>query len=184
MPAERAVPELVHECGRRLKFPPGAEGKKGRCPHCGAQVEVPGNRSSQPPPRMHLDPPTHWDEYQAYLDDKGPAPRPLVMPQKLMLQAEAEEVWERRSQVRWSKFRCPSCKERIYIDQLVCLACGLDFRTGAVLGKQAKLNEKGMEYLTQIPWLADAPPPGSESDAGDDDDDRAVKAPRRRKRRF
>ena len=181
------MPELVHECGRRLKFPPGAEGKRGRCPHCGGQVEVPGNRTCAPPARMHLDPPMHWDEYQAYLDGRGPAPRPLVMPQKLMLQTEAEEVWERRSQVRWSKYRCPSCKERVYIDQLVCLACGLDFRTGMVLGKQAKLNEKGMAYLAEIPWLADAPPPPQPDGDDDDDDDRdgrALKAPRRRKRKF
>lgn len=181
------MPELVHECGRRLKFPPGAEGKRGRCPHCGGQVEVPGNRSGQAPAtRMHLDPPHHWEEYQAYLDGTGPAPRPLVMPQKLMLQTEAEEVWERRSQVRWSKYRCPSCKERIYIDQLVCLSCGVDFRTGMVLGKQAKLNEKGMEYLSTIPWLADAPPPaaGGGVAAEDDEEGPAVKAPRRRRRRF
>src|SRR5438270_5499764 len=35
------MPELVHSCGKKLKFPDGSEGKKGKCPGCGQPVEVP-----------------------------------------------------------------------------------------------------------------------------------------------
>ena len=150
------MPELVHECGKRLKFPPGAEGKKGRCPQCGGQVVVPSHQTAVSTEKFHLDPPADWAKFQAYLDGTGPAPERLIMPANLMLQTEADEKWERRSEVRWSKWRCPSCKERVYIGQVICMDCGLDFRTGHILDKQAKLNEKGMAYLKDIPWLNEA----------------------------
>ncbi|MEZ6183421.1 MAG: hypothetical protein R3F62_00235 [Planctomycetota bacterium] len=150
------MPELVHECGKRLKFPPGAEGRKGRCPQCGGEVRVPNHQTAKGEGTFVLDPPPDWEAYKAYLDDRGPPPERLIMPANLMLQAEADEKWERRSEVRWSKWRCPSCKERVYIGQIVCMDCGLDFRTGHILDKQAKLNEKGMTYLQDIPWLKDA----------------------------
>jgi len=149
------LPQLVHSCGKRVKFPPGTEGKRGKCPHCGGAVEVPA-QDTGPPKAMHLDPPPHWAEYEAYLDDRGPPPRPMVMPSRLMLQTEAEARWERRSEVRYSKYRCPSCRERMLIDTVVCTECGLDYRTGKVLGKSVKLNEKGMRYLETVPWLRDA----------------------------
>ena len=33
-----------------------------------------------------------------------------------------------------------------------CTGCGVDFRTGYTVDKSARLNEKGLEYLSQIPW--------------------------------
>jgi hypothetical protein len=42
------------------------------------------------------------------------------------------------------------------VDQIICTKCGLDFRTGHVLGKNAKLSPKGMAYLKTIPWLDEA----------------------------
>ncbi len=39
---------------------------------------------------------------------------------------------------------------------MICTKCGVDFRTGLVLGKSVKLNEKGMKYLEDLPWPADA----------------------------
>jgi hypothetical protein len=58
--------------------------------------------------------------------------------------------------------------ERINMDQLLCTGCGVDFRTGYTVDKSAKLNEKGMAYLAQIPWLADAKP-SEDEDEGEDD---------------
>lgn len=148
------MPELVHDCGKTVRFPPGTEGKKGKCPHCGGRVDVP--LTDEAAPSFHLLPPPNWDEYQAYLDDRGPPPRETIMPHNLMLKTEADEKWERSAKIRPSKFFCPSCKERINVDQVICTKCGVDFRTGLVLGKSVKLNEKGMKYLLDIPWLADA----------------------------
>ncbi len=105
---------------------------------------------------IQLSPPPHWEAYLAYLEDRGPPPRPMVMPQNLMLQTEADERWERRAELRPSKFFCPSCKDRMSIDQVLCTKCGLDFRTGHVMGKNAKLAPKGMAYLKEVPWLIDA----------------------------
>ncbi len=180
------MPELFHDCGKRVRFPPGTEGRRGKCPHCGGPVEVPG----APPPRekIQLRPPPHWDEYLAYFEDRGPPPRPVVMPSKLMLATDAEEAWERQAQVRPSKFHCPACRHRIDMDQVICTKCGLDFRTGKVLGAKARLNEKGMSYLEQLPWLEAAREAMTEdpAEAGEDDERKAAlrgKAPRPKKRR-
>ncbi|MDC3379422.1 hypothetical protein OAX78_03975 [Planctomycetota bacterium] len=150
------MPELQHECGKRVKFPPGTEGRRGKCPHCGGAVNVPLGPSPHAQKEHTLDPPDHWEDYVAYLEDRGPPPRPLVMPMQLMLKTEADEKWDSRKDVRPSKFACPACRMRMNVNQIVCTKCGLDFRTGYVLGQQAKVNEKGMIYLAGIPWLEEA----------------------------
>ena len=106
--------------------------------------------------QIQLSPPPHWEAYKAYLEDRGPPPRPLIMPKNLMLKTEADERWDRQAELRPSRFFCPSCKDRMSIDQILCIKCGLDFRTGHVMGKNAKLAPKGMAYLKTIPWLQDA----------------------------
>lgn len=181
------MPELIHGCGKRVRFPSGTEGRRGRCPHCGESVLVPDDAQARQP-RIHLDPPPLWSEYLAYMRGESPPPRPVVMPRKLMLAAEADEKWERQAQVRPSKFHCPSCKVRINIDQVVCTGCGVDFRSGKQLGGTARLNDKAMEYLEQVPWLAEARQALEE--AGGDEDDKAAararlaaKAPRPRPKR-
>jgi hypothetical protein len=148
------MPELTHSCGRTVRFPSGTEGKKGRCPHCGGGLIVPAGPAERD--KIRLAAPPHWEDYLAYLEDRGPAPRPLVMPKNLMLQTEADERWERQADLRPSRFWCPSCKDRMNVDQIICTKCGLDFRTGHVLGKNAKLSPKGMAYLKTIPWLDEA----------------------------
>lgn len=181
------MPELIHSCGKKVRFPSGTEGKRGRCPHCGESLLVPDDG---PRERMQLDPPPMWDEYLAYLNDEGPPPRPVVMPSRLMLATEADEKWERAADKRPSKFNCPNCKERLNVDQLICTGCGVDFRTGKQLGGKAKLNEKAMAYLEQIPWLAEARRrlEAGEDEAPDDGSGEkpsrfAGKAPRPRKKR-
>jgi hypothetical protein len=150
------VPELTHDCGKTVRFPSGMEGRKGRCPHCGGGLRVPDTGELPPQKKIQLAPPPHWEAYQAYLEDRGPAPRPLVMPKNLMLQAEADERWERQAQFVPSKFWCPVCKDRMSVDQILCTKCGLDFRTGHVIGKNQKVSAKGMAYLKDIPWLVEA----------------------------
>ncbi|HBP23755.1 MAG TPA: hypothetical protein DEA08_39000 [Planctomycetes bacterium] len=80
------------------------------------------------------------------------------------------------------------CRTRINVDQVICTKCGLDYRTGIVLGKNQRLNEKGLNYLRDIPWLAEArasmqDAPGVELE--DDEDNRKLraKAPRKRRKR-
>lgn len=149
------MPEIVHDCGKRVRFPSGTEGKKGRCPHCQGTVIVPHEAVNQR--KLHLTPPPHWDEYLAYLEDRGPPPTHMVMPSRLMLQDEFAERWERRKEVVYSKFYCPSCRERIIMKEVICTNCGLDFRSGEILGKpHLRLNKKGMEYLGQISWVKNA----------------------------
>jgi hypothetical protein len=190
------VPELVHGCGKRVRFPSGTEGRRGKCPHCGGAVEVPDGQESglQPLPRIELEPPANWDQYLAYLADKGPPPRPAVMPSKLMLQAEADEQWQRRADVRPSRFHCPSCRSTINMEQVLCTGCGVDFRTGYTVDRSARLNEKGMAYLAQIPWLEAARREAGDEleeaavEPGEDEERRqrrlAAKAARLRKKRF
>lgn len=184
------MPELVHDCGKRVRFPSGTEGRRGRCPHCGGSLTVPhaGENGLAPPPKVELDPPPDWDEYLAYLQDRGPPPRPTIMPHKLMLQAEADEKWERQAEVRPSRFSCPSCRARINMDQVICTGCGVDFRTGYTVDRSARLNEKGLAYLEQIPWLDQArrelDDDGDDDGGGDKPRKVSGKVPRARKRRL
>lgn len=186
------VPEIRHSCGKRVRFASGTGGRRGKCPHCGGRIEVPAEDARQ---RIVLDPPPDWADYQAYLEDRGPPPRRLVIPSKLMLKDDADQRWDRQAQVRPSRFSCPACKELIQVDAVLCTRCGVDFRTGRVLGKEkARLNSKGMAYLEGIPWLEAArrqmeaeEAHGSDSGSGDDAGDRArlaarAPAPRRRRR--
>lgn len=181
------MPELLHDCGKTVRFPSGTEGRKGKCPHCGGKVTVPNDDSVPAQKSIHLDPPGHWEEYLAYFEDRAPAPRPMVMPKELMLQAEADERWERQATTRPSRFHCPVCRNRINVDQVICTKCGLDYRTGVVLGKNQRLNEKGLTYLRDIPWLVEARRAlaRGETEAPGDPapDPRRAKAPKRRNKR-
>src|SRR5947209_7581678 len=126
------VPSLVHGCGAKLKFPEAMAGRHGKCPTCGERVAVPltpplAPPASRPAPgRIVLDPPPHWELYQAFIDGKGPNPRPVVVPANLMLKEDADAKWEigvNRAQP--SKFACPGCKTRLDVGALVCTHCGL-----------------------------------------------------------
>lgn len=149
------MPELVHDCGKKVRFPSGTEGKKGRCPHCGGRLIVPEGDAYQQH-KIKLDPPPNWQSYLDYLNDRTGPPREAIMPSKLMLAAEADEKWERQASRVPSKFLCPSCKNRLMVDEILCTKCGLDLRTGKLLGGSAQVNPKGMTYLRKIPWLREA----------------------------
>ena len=151
------MPSIVHSCGKKLHFPTEMAGRKGRCPNCNEPITVPfeseirdvktGQRSGLAPkpaavpkakPRkMHLDPPAHWGQYQAFLDGKGPNPRPLVVPANLLLKDEADAKWEAAlAKGAPSKFSCPGCKDRLEVGAMVCTKCGLDLRTGRPVREQ------------------------------------------------
>lgn len=177
------VPELKHDCGKTVRFPSGTEGKKGKCPHCGGPIVVPGANEPLPQHQITLDPPAHWDEYLAYFEGRAEAPKPLVLPHNLMLQDEADERWERQASTRPSRFHCPVCRNRINVDQVICTKCGLDYRTGVVLGKNQRLNEKGLNYLRDIPWLVEARRAMEEEQESEQKDNRLrAKAPRKRRK--
>jgi hypothetical protein len=196
------MPEIVHACGKKLKFPEGSEGKKGKCPNCGGPVEVPRVTAAEAAPpspsppgaaparsglapalklkasdeqKIELDPPPNWDQFQAYLDGKGPSPRGFVVPANLMLATEADEQWKRAEAMGPpSKYKCPGCQKTIHVGDLVCLACGIDFRLGRTVDGEKKLTDAGNQYLKQIPWLKDAPPPEYDGE-GDDEPSEAKK---------
>lgn len=166
------MPSIVHGCGAKLHFPREMAGRKGRCPTCGDAVEIPidsGIRDARPglapspaaaaAPKMQLEPPPHWEQYQAFLDGKGPNPRPLVMPANLLLKEEADAKWEAAEKKGApSKFLCPGCKDRLEVGAMVCTKCGLDLRSGRTLDGKTKVNDAGLDYLKKISWLKDAPP--------------------------
>src|SRR5439155_13695938 len=119
--------------------------------------------------RMHLDPQPHWDQYQAFLDGKGPNPRPLIVPANLMLKDEADAKWEAElKKGAPSKFVCPGCKERLEVAAMVCTKCGLDLRSGRTLDGKTKVNEAGLDYLKKIPWLGDPDKLETQDDADDE----------------
>jgi hypothetical protein len=74
------VAEIVHECGAKLKFPAGMEGRKGRCPQCGLAVHVPlsapgGKATSGAQPALKPASGTH-----AALPKASPVPQPPAPP--------------------------------------------------------------------------------------------------------
>ncbi len=151
------MPSIVHSCGAKLHFPTEMAGRKGRCPTCQEPVTVPlesevrdartgqrvglaptGLAPRAKPRKMHLDPPPHWAQYQAFLDGKGPNPRPLVVPANLLLKDEADAKWEAAlAKGAPSKFSCPGCKDRLEVGAMVCTKCGLDLRTARLIKAQA-----------------------------------------------
>jgi hypothetical protein len=189
------MPSIVHGCGAKLHFPKEMAGRKGRCPTCGDAVVIPleseirdtrprtglAPRPAAAPPApkpvvprvksMHLDPPAHWDQYQAFLDGKGPNPRPLVVPANLLLKDEADAKWEAAlKKGAPSKYQCPGCKDRLEVGAMVCTKCGLDLRTGRTLDGKTKVNEAGLDYLARIPWLQNPDKVETQDDADDDEE--------------
>lgn len=59
-------------CGKALKVPDGAAGKKGKCPACGAVVTVPGGAPAKAPPP----PPEPEPEAEAPPEEEPPAEEP------------------------------------------------------------------------------------------------------------
>jgi len=180
------MPSIVHGCGKKLHFPREMAGRKGRCPNCGGAIEVPIESvvldarpglapvpfpmpgaapapAATPPAapkakEFHLDPPPHWEQYQAFIDGKGPNPRPLMVPANLMLKDEADAKWSAAEKKGApSKYFCPGCRDRLEVGAFVCMKCGLDLRSGFTLDGKTKVNEKGLEYLKQIGWLQNLP---------------------------
>lgn len=176
------MPEIVHECGARLKFAPGMEGRKGRCPTCGLAVVVPGTRAPGAPSgatpmlaksspeatggrhalwtgdtSVTLEPPPNWTVYEAFLEGKTPPPREAVIPATIMLKDEADAKWEAGlAKPPPSKFHCPGCKTRLDVGVLVCTGCGLDLRTGRNVDGKTKVTPEGEAYLAKIPWVSEA----------------------------
>ncbi|HZV03138.1 MAG TPA: hypothetical protein VFF73_40905 [Planctomycetota bacterium] len=193
------MPSIVHGCGAKLHFPSEMAGRKGRCPTCGQAVEVPIDSGIKEAPRaglaprpavaptvekkMHLDPPPNWEQYQAFLDGKGPNPRPVIVPANLMLKDEAEAKWEAAvKKGAPSKFLCPGCRERLEVGAMVCMKCGLDLRSGKTVDGKTRLNESGMSYLQSITWLKNAPEDFDPA-AEEDDDGKKPRFPNLRKKR-
>jgi hypothetical protein len=192
------MPKIVHACGAKLTFAPEMAGRTGKCPTCGEPVTVPAIEpvAVPPPPpppaargglaprplqprsdleKIELDPPPHWDEYQAFIDGKGPNPRPTIIPANLMLKEEADAKWHAGvNKAPQSKFSCPGCKTRLEVGAFVCTKCGLDLKTGKTLDGKSQLNDTGIDYLSQIPWLKDGPeefsPGGKDGDEDEDSD--------------
>ena len=106
MGAENTSDHLVVECscGKRLKAPASAVGRKAKCPKCGNIMVV-----EAPPP-----PPAEGDlDFNAIYD---------IAEKEAQLAAQQEASSP-------SSMRCPSCGGALAAGAVLCVGCGFDIRT-------------------------------------------------------
>jgi len=92
-------------CGKKLKAPASAVGRKAKCPNCGNVLVV----AAPPPPP----PSAAAEEYDPLYD--------------LADQAQASAAAEPQVSV------CPNCRSQMTVGAILCTGCGYDTRTGRTL---------------------------------------------------
>jgi len=127
MPAENVI-SVVCSCGKRLKAPPTAAGKKARCPVCKSVVVLPSNENSigvatmeppetaEPPPAALGSVADHDDGTDGMYDVAEPASAAAGAP---------------------SGPACPQCHSAMDDGAVICTNCGFDTRTGKLLAVAA-----------------------------------------------
>ncbi len=105
-------------CGKRLKAPSSAVGKRAKCPKCGAVVKI-----EAPPP-----PPPPTDEGELGLD-------------ALYDLAEKEAQVAAQQEAASPTMRCPSCGSGCEPGAVLCVNCGYDFRTKGKIAIKADAPE-------------------------------------------
>jgi len=93
-------------CGKRLKAPPSAVGKKAKCPACGNVLTI-----TAPPPA------TEDDSLNALYD----------------LAEQSDEAAKKPSSAYDDSTRCPQCMTAMPPGSVLCTSCGYDTRTGKKL---------------------------------------------------
>ena len=106
-------------CGKRLKAPAGAAGRKAKCPSCGNVMVV----EAPPPPPPVLDsdvleevPPEPSLDFLSNLDELAAH------------EAKAAAVAEAND----DRIRCPNCLRAMNRGDMLCVNCGYDVRRGKV----------------------------------------------------
>ena len=107
-------------CGKRLKAPASAAGKKAKCPKCGSVVRI---DAPPPPPEeegvLGLDALYDLAEKEAQVAAQQEATAPATV-------------------------RCPSCGSALQADAVLCVNCGYDLRTRSKVAPKREQPAPGM----------------------------------------
>jgi hypothetical protein len=106
------------KCGKRLKAPASAVGKKAKCPKCGNVMRI---EAPPPPP-----PPEEPGEGEFGLDAL------------YEVAAKEERVAASQEGQATAAMRCPSCGSGVEAGAVICVSCGYDFRTNRKVAPKAE----------------------------------------------
>ncbi len=138
--------EVQCVCGKRLSAPDSSAGKRGKCPACGLALVIPqaaeivesvaAARVSEPQP-LPAEPPPLPQPVNAAIDDDeyrlapdpGPPPR------------EPDRTVRIKPVVTGPPQTCPSCQQTLPPDAKLCVACGIDLKTGKSIRVSQGLDE-------------------------------------------
>ena len=116
---------VLCDCGKRLKAPATAVGRRVRCPACGAAVSVGGTMTVAPPAPVAGARTAH--KMAAVVSQPaGGADGGLDALYELAEQA-------RSARPAAEQPRCPGCRSGLAADAVLCTNCGYDTRTGRSL---------------------------------------------------
>jgi hypothetical protein len=131
MPGESVI-SVVCGCGKKLKAPSAAAGKKARCPACSSVVVLPSfDKSGEPEPVVAAKaaPPAPSIGAVQEQDDGLGGMYDVAEPTDLAASAPAGP-------------RCPQCKAAMEDGAVLCTNCGYDKRTGKSLSAAAPVTGK------------------------------------------
>jgi hypothetical protein len=139
VPSENVI-SVVCDCGKRLKGPASAAGKKARCPACGTTLLLsPGGISADAIPtpsqqgvRSNATPAT------AVARTKTARPVPLPVPAAAHEEDDLGAMYELAQQANVAETNanivvCPQCRAVMDDQAVLCTNCGYDTRTGKSL---------------------------------------------------
>ncbi|MGE3181026.1 MAG: rhomboid family intramembrane serine protease [Phycisphaerae bacterium] len=163
--AERIV--VACACGAKLRVGADAAGKKARCPKCGAAhvVRAPAQASVEAiaaPALIEPEPTADEDFYSFARSDEAERGEAIEVPKP----ASIEEYDERAAQT------CPACAKALPPSAKICVACGIDIKTGrgilmvddAHLDAVYERTEATIRVVSWLIWVSLIPIPiGSEA---------------------
>ncbi len=118
----------VHcECGKRLKAPASAAGRKAKCPACGKVMLL----SAPPPPEPEPEVDQFEISNEPSFDDFSHLDELAAKEQQAAVEAEANDA----------SARCPNCSRVLEPGAALCVNCGYDVRKGKVLTTATKVKK-------------------------------------------
>lgn len=111
------------DCGAKLKAPANAAGKQARCPKCRASVTlvVPASAKAAPKPAtVHATSDAGDGLYDFAFDENIESGAAVETPKP-----QSIEEYDERPPVE-----CPACEQSLPADSKICVACGIDLKTG------------------------------------------------------
>jgi hypothetical protein len=136
------------KCGKQIKAPENALGKKVRCKFCQAAF-VASTGGGKAPPAKSAKPPAGKGSA------KPPAAKDTNKPARLRLDDEDDDPNPYILQDMSLAPRCPDCANEVEEGQVICLSCGYNLRTREKAKTRKVYDQTFMDYfLWLLPGIA------------------------------